>query len=90
MTDNPSQPDLSAADATEQAKPAPTNPKVPYNQRLALRAPAAAQMLSIGQRKLRAMKASGVIPYVKMEGCTAYRVEDLKRFVDENTIGGGK
>lgn len=69
--------------ATGATKQKLNSPTVPYNQRLLLRTPAAAQMLSIGERKLSSMKASGVIPHVKIDGCTAYRLEDLKRFIDE-------
>ncbi len=69
--------------ATGATKRKVNSPTVPYEQRLLLRTPAAAQMLSIGERKLSAMKASGVIPHLKIDGCTAYRLEDLKQFIDE-------
>lgn len=78
----------SAADQRENAKPAPTHPTVPYDQRVTLRTPEAAQMLSIKQSKLRELKASQRIPYVKIDGCVAYLVDDLKEFAKKNRIGG--
>ncbi len=87
MKTNPTNVEQPVTDASKTTKPAPTHPQVPYDQRIALRTPEAAQMLSIKQSKLRELKAGQRIPYLKIDGCVAYRVEDLKRFASENTIG---
>lgn len=50
----------------------------------------AAEMLSVSPRKLWGMTASGEIPHVRLGRCVRYPVEDLRRWVEEQTKGGSR
>jgi len=57
---------------------------IPANERLLVRAPDAIEMLSIGKTKFYEQVRAGTIPKpIKWDGCSVWRVEDLKECVDK-------
>ena len=55
---------------------------------LALRPQEAANALRISPRKLWSMTASGEIPHIRLGRCVRYPVDDLQRWIDQQTKGG--
>ncbi|MDA1052707.1 MAG: helix-turn-helix domain-containing protein [Planctomycetota bacterium] len=48
----------------------------------------AAEALAISPRKLWAMTASGLIPHLRIGRSVRYPVDELQRWIDEQTKGG--
>jgi excisionase family DNA binding protein len=67
------------------------NDKIPVGTKsglLLLTPKQAAEALSISPRKLWAMTASSEIPFLKIGRCTRYPVDELQRWIDDQTRGG--
>ena len=60
----------------------------PPTQPLLLTPAQAAKALAISPRKLWAMTASGEIPHVRIGRSVRYSLDDLHRWIDEQTQGG--
>ncbi len=60
----------------------------PENPALLLTPPQAAKALAISERKLWSMTAAGEIPSLKMGRSVRYSVDDLRRWIAEESNGG--
>lgn len=56
--------------------------------KLLLKAPEAAEVLSISERTLWALTASGEIPCVRIGRSVRYSVDDLREWIDRQKGGG--
>lgn len=48
----------------------------------------AARFLSISPRKLWSLTAGGKIPHVRIGRCLRYPLDELRRWIDQNKVGG--
>lgn len=62
--------------------------KPPPDAALLLTPKQTAEVLAVSPRKLWSMTASGQIPHLKIGRLTRYCVDDLRRWIDDQTRGG--
>lgn len=53
---------------------------------IALRGPAAAESISISERKLQELVKAGEIPHVRLDGCVLFPVRELADWLTSKTI----
>lgn len=61
---------------------------IPPHQKLALSASEAAEVLSIGKRKLWLLTNQNAVPHVRLDGRIVYPRHELQRWLSEHTRGG--
>lgn len=69
---------------------APTPPRAPAPEPLALRPREAAAALGISTRKLWELTNRGIVPHLKIGRCTVYPIGPLRDWLDEQAGKGGR
>lgn len=57
------------------------------SEKLLLKIEEAAQLLSLGKRKVEELTAGKLIPHVKIGKCLRFSPDDLRAWIDEQKIG---